>query len=139
VETIVVGLEESAGSKAAVAWAASYARERGSAVVVVDALPGMLELAALQINTDPMAASEATRARAVACAPLRDAGIEYRLVVHEGETASALLEAAKQEDADLIVYGHTVHGGLAEHVLGAAMHKLLTHARCPVVVVPAAH
>jgi nucleotide-binding universal stress UspA family protein len=135
--TIVVGMDDSPGGRAAAAWAADYARDRGLEVVVVDAFAGGWALSALQVNVDTIQKEEDRVLPEVVCAPLRDAGVKFRTVKQTKETASALLSAAKDADADLIVYGQTIHHGLSEHVLGATLHKLLTHHERPVVVVPA--
>ena len=42
------------------------------------------------------------------------------------------------EDADLFVVGTRGRSGLGEFILGSVAHHLTKHARCPVVVVPAA-
>jgi nucleotide-binding universal stress UspA family protein len=135
--TIVVGMDDSPGGRAAVAWAADYARDRGDDVVVVDAFAGGWALSALQVNVDNIQKEEDRILPDIVCAPLRDAGVQFRTVKQTKETASALLAVAKDADAYMIVYGQTIHHGFTEHVLGATLHKLLTHTERPVVVVPA--
>jgi nucleotide-binding universal stress UspA family protein len=135
--TIVVGMDDSPGGRAAVEWAAAYAGDRGDDVVVVDAFAGGWALSALQVNVDKIQKEEAKVLREVVCAPLRNAGVKFKTVEQTKETASALLSAAEDANADLVVYGQTIHSGLSEHVIGATLHKLLTHHARPVVIVPA--
>ena len=52
----------------------------------------------------------------------------------EGHAAEVLLGAVT--DSDLLVVGSHGHGGFAGALLGSVSHHVLSHARCPVVVVP---
>jgi nucleotide-binding universal stress UspA family protein len=59
-------------------------------------------------------------------------------VVEYGEPAARILEAAKQRNADLIVLGVRDHGGrlgAATHLERAVAHKVVAHAKCPVLTV----
>jgi nucleotide-binding universal stress UspA family protein len=136
-DIVVVGADETPGGAQAVQWAAKYAREHDASVVVVDALPGMWALSALQVDSTPIEREHAAEVRDIVCRPLVDAGVQFRTITQEGGTAEELLDAAQKTGADVIVIGHTIKKGLAEHVLGSTLHKLLTHAEVPVVVVPA--
>jgi nucleotide-binding universal stress UspA family protein len=57
--------------------------------------------------------------------------------VVRGHPAAALLDAAT--DADLLVVGSRGHGTFTGALLGSISQHLVTHARCPVVVVPGDH
>jgi len=52
----------------------------------------------------------------------------------EGHAADVLLGAVAE--SDLLVVGSHGHGGFAGALLGSVSHHVLSHARCPVVVVP---
>lgn len=59
-------------------------------------------------------------------------------VVEYGEPAARILEAAKQRNADLIVLGVRDAGGhlgAATHLERAVAHKVVAHAKCPVLTV----
>ncbi|MDQ1294345.1 MAG: hypothetical protein QG608_2228 [Actinomycetota bacterium] len=58
-------------------------------------------------------------------------------VVVQGNAAEMLLQAA--QDADLLVLGSHGHGTLAGMLLGSVTQHCVHHARCPVVVIPAVH
>jgi nucleotide-binding universal stress UspA family protein len=52
----------------------------------------------------------------------------------EGHPAGVLVTAA--DDADLLVVGSRGRGGFVGMLLGSVSRQVLSHARCPVVVVP---
>jgi nucleotide-binding universal stress UspA family protein len=63
-----------------------------------------------------------------------DESVEIGLV--EGSPAAAIIEAADQAGADLVVVGSRGRGSLRAAVLGSVSRDLTAQARCPVVVVP---
>jgi nucleotide-binding universal stress UspA family protein len=70
---------------------------------------------------------------------LRDAGIaaEAKIVeTHVGHVARAIVEAADQCDASIIVLGSRGRTDLPHVPLGSVSHKLLHMARRPVLIVP---
>ncbi len=62
---------------------------------------------------------------------------EPRLALEQGPATEKILEVASRKKADLIVLG--VHrrdfAGMATHLPIATAHKVVTHARCPVLTV----
>jgi nucleotide-binding universal stress UspA family protein len=144
--TIVVGVDGSEVSLAALDWAADEARLRGSRLVAVHvwaapyapAMPGIMEPAGLPVDRDVIqqAASEALDGwLGEATAKLK--GVEVEAAVVEGEAAEALVE--RSEGADLLVVGSRGHGRLAGALLGSISQKAAQHARCPVVIVHPPH
>jgi nucleotide-binding universal stress UspA family protein len=146
--TIVVGVDGSDPSIAALRWAAEEAALREAKLVAVHAWsyvppapiaePGMIPLPA----TDLVGQLDAERgaAQAELEAALDDAfpsgrpvEIEERLVE---ESAGEGLVAASAE-ADLLVVGSSGRGGLASAILGSVSRHVVSHAHCPVVVVKA--
>jgi nucleotide-binding universal stress UspA family protein len=57
-----------------------------------------------------------------------------RVLVRDEHTARALLESA--QDASFLVVGHMVHKHLSERLLGSTSHHVLRHSHQPVTVVP---
>jgi len=136
---IVVGVDGSAGSRAALRWAHAEAQLRGATLeaVTVWQLPVMAWLPAFGAMPPPEDLSgEAERALV---ATLAEEGVSSTeevpvvSVVAEGAAAAALLDAA--DDADLLVVGSRGHGGFTELLLGSVSHQCVSHAPCPVVVV----
>lgn len=140
---IVVGVDGSGGSRAALRWAAEEARLRGADLDVVAAwqfpvysVPagvvwtGTLDWSSLAESTERML-TDLIAESAVAAEP----GVTVRKTVVEGAPAPVLLEAAS--GADLLVLGARGHGGFRSLLLGSVSNQCVHHAPCPVVIVPA--
>jgi nucleotide-binding universal stress UspA family protein len=70
---------------------------------------------------------------------LRAAGVTAEAEIREtgvGQVAKAILKAADEHDARIIVVGSSGHTDLPRVPLGSVSHKLLHHAERPVLVVP---
>ena len=52
-----------------------------------------------------------------------------------GDAADSIIEAAKDEKFDLVVMGARGKGSLMGLLLGSHIHKVATHAPCPVLIV----
>lgn len=135
---IVVAVDGSSTSRRALAWAADAARARQARLVVVHAwLPTMLVTfdCALPVDAEPFATA-AHRVIDEALEGVETDGlgepVERRLI--EDTPARAILDAAT--DASLIVVGSRGRGGFAGLLLGSVSQHVITHADCPVVVVP---
>jgi nucleotide-binding universal stress UspA family protein len=137
---IVVGLDGSDESRAALRWAWDQAVATGAQVVAV--LAYSFELAWIDIGSDIQAKimeQAATKARErlhefiSATLPAADAAKVHPLVV-EGSPAVALVETART--ADLLVVGTRGRGGFAGLLLGSVSQRCVEHAPCAVVVIP---
>ena len=58
-----------------------------------------------------------------------------QVVTRSGNPAEVLIQLGR--DADLVVVGSRGHGGFRYLLTGSVATQLVTHAPCPVVVVPA--
>ena len=145
--TIVVGVDGSEASTSALRWSADLVGALGGEVVAVHALGLLSHFHQGPAAVDdggaptPRTVPESPRAQAEAqlhgwCAPLAEAGVEHRCVVVDGNPVIALLQAAVDARADLIVVGRRGSGGFPGLQLGSTSHELTAHARLPVVVVP---
>ena len=150
--TIVVGVDGSPGSLAALRFALAEARLRDATLVAVHAWvfplveapePFLLELPGPQVDTLAQVTaavalqSEERLVRALQeVAPEAD-GVEVERRVTEGNAAAVLIEASK--DADLVVVGSRGLGGFSRLLLGSVSRQCVSHASCPVVVVPSPH
>lgn len=139
-DTIVVGIDGSEGSLVALRWAAEEARAHGAVLEVLttwEVTPAST-IPAFGVS-EPAEEVLAELGRGLH-QTLRDEGLggddgpEVRASVHQGHAARILLEAA--EHADLVVVGSRGRGGFAGLVLGSVSQHVVSHAPCPVVVVP---
>ena len=139
-KTIVVGVDGSKCSDAALEVAAEEASLREarliiisawevpqSAMMVLNAAPGMLE----------SFEAEAKTIVEYAVAKVREAHPTIALVegkAPSGHPASMLLKEA--QDATLLVVGSRGRGGFAGLLLGSVSQQVIHHSPCPVIVVP---
>lgn len=138
-ERIVVGVDGSDNAGAALTWAVEHASGRDAELEVVLAWmePVSGGIAGAMVMPDVSSLRDAHQAELdrIVDAVRRDAtdlSISGRLV--HGAASSALRDAAA--DADLLVVGSRGHGGFAGLLLGSVSHQVVSHAPCPVVVVP---
>jgi nucleotide-binding universal stress UspA family protein len=134
-QRIVVGVDGSVPSKAALAWAISQAKLTGAVVEAVTAwefpatygyMAPMTDVSwedlAVQVSDDALAGASPTAGQ-----------VKITRKVSEGNAARVLLEEAA--GASLLVVGSRGHGGFAEALLGSVGQHCVHHATCPVVVI----
>lgn len=137
---IVVGVDGSAPSARAVEWAASLAAALHGEVLAVHALGLLSHRPPVAVGghaTEVDRRAEADAELDTWCEPLRRAGVAHRHLVVDGTPALALLAAAADERADLIVVGPRGKGAGSDQQLGSTSHELVSRSPVPVVVVPA--
>ncbi len=142
--TIVVGVDGSVGSDAAVRWCVATAPLLDAQVVVVHALPAPIHLVPPTVNAptaygdDDAIRSGLTDTLKLWSVPLSEGNVEYETRLVDGGAAETLMRVATEVQADLLVVGRRGHGGFAELLLGSVPHTLSRHADLPVVIVPVA-
>jgi nucleotide-binding universal stress UspA family protein len=127
---LVVGVDASPESLAAVEWTLRLARDLGRRVVAVHAV-GLLEGGHLRPHPD--VAATVAAARALDGDPL---DVEVDTVFADGVPAEVLTRVADDQHAVLIVVGSRGLGQ-ATHVLGSTSEAVLARAQIPVLIVPA--
>ncbi len=138
---IVVGVDGSPSSRAALAWAVRQAELTGSSIDAVSAwhFPVMVggyawaPVSVLDEASDfgAIAAKSLTEAIGQTVAP--DCPVKISTSVQEGNAAEVLLAAA--DGADLLVVGSRGHAGFTGALLGSVSQHCAHHAPCPLVIV----
>jgi nucleotide-binding universal stress UspA family protein len=146
---LVVGVDGSPGSRAALGFALTTAARRGADLEVVSTYPLMLSWSGgVPLDAaaaDPVREETESRIRdvvatvreepAVAVVPaVREVPLSVRVTV--GPAAQELVDRSR--DAELLVVGSRGRGAVRSALLGSVALHCATHARSPVVVVPAA-
>jgi nucleotide-binding universal stress UspA family protein len=143
---IVVGVDGSAGSMAALGWAVDEARLRGTSLQVVmtwempqtygsPSIVGMGMDPSSDAKTVLAQAAEEEAARLAQDLVPDDVPTVWDVV--KGHPGGKLTEVS--EDADLLVVGSRGHGGFVGTLLGSVSQHVVTHAACAVVVIPDPH
>ncbi|TKJ17987.1 universal stress protein [Blastococcus sp. CCUG 61487] len=141
---VVVGVDGSPGSRAALAHALTAARQRGADLDVVSTfwLEALYSEFGWMVRSEVEPIRRATREQAQALIdevrsetgpPAGSPEPRVRLIVEEGTAGWVLVD--RSADADLLVVGSRGRGALRSLVLGSVALHCVTHARCPVVVV----
>ena len=138
---IVVGVDGSDSSKAALHWAVEEARLRSVPVEAIYAYevpivsPGLTpapHLDLVTLVTEQHAAAVQLITALGGEVGGDDSAVTVTPAAIEGPAASVLIDAAR--DADLLVVGSRGHGGFAELLLGSVSEQCVHHAPCPVLV-----
>jgi nucleotide-binding universal stress UspA family protein len=133
---IVVGVDGSPSSRAALRWAVRQAALTGAAVDAVIAWRDPASYGGYSwLISDYSYADLAAKTLSEAVDAVVPAGgaVTVRQHVTEGNAARVLLDAAK--GADLLVVGRRGHGGFAGMLLGSVSQHCVQHSPCPVAVV----
>jgi nucleotide-binding universal stress UspA family protein len=147
--SIVVGVDGSPPSLAALRFAAEEAELRNAQLVAVHAWtfvspaaivdPGMIPVPDLDYVGQLDAERDAAQAEldsAIAAAFPSGPPVELEARIVEDVAADALVREG--EGADLVVVGSSGKSGLKSALLGSVSRHVVSHARCPVIVVKAA-
>jgi nucleotide-binding universal stress UspA family protein len=134
-QKILVGVDGSASSTEALAWAAAQAQASGG---TVECLTSWIWPSAygwdiaLPDDLDP--AADAQRVLDEALAPVRAEfpEVAFTTTVVEGRPSPSLVEASRR--SDLLVLGSRGHGEFAGMLLGSVSAHCTAHAHCSVVV-----
>lgn len=132
----MVGVDGSESSKAALSWAAEYAKRSGLRLKVVTVwhLPTNLGWSLpLPGDWSPEADARAVLEQEVKEVLGTLADLDLTLLVAEGPPAQVLTDASTS--ASLVVVANRGRGQFAGMLLGSVSEFLTAHAHCPVVVV----
>jgi nucleotide-binding universal stress UspA family protein len=137
-QAVVVGVDGSDPSVAALSWASRYGAATGATVRAVRVwhyptaagLPPGKTPEPVEAEVEGWVRDELSQAVTKAN-PDSSAQVETKIVY--GHPAQALIDESRGES--LLVLGHRGHGGFAEALTGSIVIHCVNHAACPVVVV----
>ncbi len=139
--TIVVGANGTTTSKGAVAAAAGLAKAHDATVHVVWAFKPVAAMAmadaaaAAAMPTDAELFARVSEELDRIVAELGREGVKAEAHASPAAAPQAILDCAKEHDADLIVVGNKGMKG-ARRVLGSVPNTIAHHATCAVLIVP---
>jgi nucleotide-binding universal stress UspA family protein len=133
---IVVGIDGSTNSTAALEWAARQAELTGCTLEVITTWewPVAFGVAFSYVPPDYNPSADAQQILDSSLVPTREAhpDLSIQTVVAEGHPAPILVEASR--GADLLVVGSRGHGEFSGMLLGSVSEHCVTNASCPVLV-----
>jgi nucleotide-binding universal stress UspA family protein len=137
VKELVVGVDGSDESRAALQWAATVAEASGAALRVVAAwtYPGISVLAGVEspVAPDEMDRRTTEEASRLATEVLREPPASMSVEALRGPAAGAILAMLTAEST--LVLGSRGRGGFTGLLLGSVSRECIEHAPCPVVIV----
>jgi len=137
--SILCPLDFSEPSREALRWAATLAQRTKARLTVLSVLdPLLVEAARLRLARDLVRETEPELREFAVAASSQDTAraIDARFAVQVGSAAEAILHAAVNERADLIVMGTRGLGGVRKWLLGSTTERVLRRAPAPVFAVP---
>jgi nucleotide-binding universal stress UspA family protein len=133
--TIVVGVDGSRHSVAALRWGAHQAAALAARLEAVTAweYPASFGWSSVPADFDPVKDMQKVLSDAVGEAFGDRPPVGLELSVREGGAARVLIEAS--QEATMLVVGSRGHGGFAGLLLGSVSANVAEHAPCPVLIV----
>lgn len=138
---ILVGVDDSAHARHALAWARLLAGETGASVTVVHVFQPVFLNVAMAVSGIDAAAQLGPKQRELAALWLdelvQQAGFasgEVTTIVEQGDPATSIV-AVQRGGHDLVIMGSRGAGGAARWLLGSVANAVLRGAGCPVLIV----
>ncbi|MFI5287642.1 MAG: universal stress protein [Candidatus Dormibacteria bacterium] len=142
---IVVGVNGSAASNAALEWAVQAAVQTSAEIIAVHVLKpiegrtSVTSVAEVRLREfGYVGVGVRARVKSEMFAPLTTSAVKHRILILEGQPATEILGVADAEDAALIVVGNGLHSTMEDLFLGRVAHELTHRSRRPLAVIPAA-
>jgi nucleotide-binding universal stress UspA family protein len=139
---ILVPVDGSAASDAAVALAVELARDQAAKLTFVHVsevakIAAMVSTTALCVDPSPALDAEREAGQEVllrAEATARQSAIDAGTLLEEGNSSDTILEVARRSHADLIVIGSHGRAGIQRALLGSVAEAVLRRSNVPVLV-----
>jgi nucleotide-binding universal stress UspA family protein len=133
---IVVGVDGSADSTAAVELAATLAASTRQPLLIVWVrhLPAFIEASSALGEANAALDDLGDRLEADIKETLSARDVAWTFEARRGDPASQIMEAADEREASLVVVGHRGHNQAVSLLLGSVATRLVHHANQPVLV-----
>jgi len=137
--TILVPVDFSERSRAALNYAITLAQDFGGSLMVLHVLDpllaaGRLDSARLRQLKSSARDEAAKQLRALSC-ELVKSGVRTELLLRSGPATDIIVAFAIARKADLIIMGSQGRTGLRRLLIGSVAERVVRHAHCPVLVV----
>lgn len=137
---IVVGLDSSEYSEAALVEVASWAKKNGGHLSLVHSVYFDSE----EFAISPSSIDKRVESGMELCSRVRDSfssefGVDMECIVRQGEAHDVIVEAAEDKKADLIAMGTHGRRGLRRMIMGSVTSGVILDSPCDVLVVKKAH
>jgi nucleotide-binding universal stress UspA family protein len=141
ISSIVVGVDGSDNSRAALHWAHEEAAHHGASLTIVTAwhlpplpmAPPFGSVPAEGYESQPKKNALAVLEGLVAGLETKDPAVDVRTSIVEGNPAKVLI--GRSSECDLLVVGSRGLEGFSGMLLGSVSQHVVAHSQCPVVVV----
>jgi len=140
--SIVVGMDGSDTAREAVTQATALARSVGARIELVSAYEPVSDARLRESIAVPQdlhwiinPREDVEAALEDAAAAIRAAGVEVEIFARQGDPADAILDAAEERGADLIIVGNKGMTGAKRFLLGSVPNKVSHHAPCSVLII----
>lgn len=128
---ILVASDFSPVANRALGYAFALARKFGGSVVLVHAVPPVLQVEGIDAAALARRGEAKARQLAEKLKPQPD-----RVIIVHGQPVECIVREAKKQRADLLVVGSRGLSGWKKWLLGSVAERVLQNAPCPVLVVP---
>lgn len=141
INSIIVGVDGSDHSRAALKWAYDEAAHHGASLTVLMAWsspvlpqqPPYGNLPPEGYETQPANDAMAMLEQAIGELDVREPAVDMQTSIEQGSPAKVLIDRSK--GTDLIVVGSRGRDGFVGMLLGSVSQHVISHAHCPVAVV----
>ena len=135
-KNILLPLDGSPLAEQAIPYAAALAKNAPARLILVRATQAQTLLDVDAIDAQAGVVSRADHELEAAAAKLRETGLDVDGYVYYERPVSAILDAARRHQVDLIVLSTHGRSGLGRVVYGSVADDVLRHAEVPVLLVP---
>ncbi len=134
---IIVGDDGSEFARKALEKAIEFAKKEDMEVVVVYAIEEFCPIGVTELDCNVVKEIQIKEAKSIissALKMLKDAGVRGRDVIEMGRPSDVIIEAAKKENAEMIVVASHGKHGIKKMVLGSVTARVVEYSTVPVLV-----